>query len=151
MGYKITAPLCRDGSKKNHKSTIGDVVVQWVEGVAEVTEADYNKVKPRLEGIGGYGFGEDSPKETVDPSIAPDTDPESRSFGTEVTTLPDAPVVVQSPTPEPEKKSRMFGMVSVENTISEIKAFAGNQNPPIQLGKARTKPEMIAVIEKHFK
>ncbi|HDP98063.1 MAG TPA: hypothetical protein ENN22_02635 [bacterium] len=116
MGILVRAPKCRDGSLKNHSSTIIGKPVEWKNGIAELTETQYEAVKT----IKGYVLVVSENEEIIEP--------EPKKTG---------PVMIGE-------------MPLMENTSKEIREFALNQNPPVDLGKARTKIEMLRKISKHF-
>jgi len=163
MGILVRAPKCRDGSLKNHKSIIIGKPVEWKDGVAELTEAQYEAVK----GIKGYVPVVPEvikPVITKEPEIVIVSDVIEEIVPEVTEEVPEPvipepepePIITKEPEkiiePEPEKTGpSMIGeMPTMENTSREIREFAARQNPVIDLGKARTKIEMLREISKHF-
>ncbi|MCK4448909.1 MAG: hypothetical protein KAW56_17730 [Candidatus Marinimicrobia bacterium] len=48
----VKAPRCRDDSLKNHKTLIGDKIVEWINGIGKMSEMTWKELKS----IPGYVF-----------------------------------------------------------------------------------------------
>jgi hypothetical protein len=142
MGYIITAPKCKDGKLKNGKTIVGDVTVEWTDGIVRMEKAEFAEVWPLVKKIPGYSFVEanDEGKPVNEKSTG---DKDARDNSGSDDTLADRGLI--------DDITIVGEMVSIENTANEIKEFAAKQNPVIDLGKVKTKAEMIATIKSALK
>jgi len=157
MSVIVKAPKCRDGMLKNHLSTVKDESVEWKSGLAEVSEETWEVLK----GIPGYELCES--KATVisyEPGVESDIEEigheNSENLELLSTEIPSNEEIDENPVTETIVESDEIQeppkiadkMVTVDNTVKEIRAFASDNG--IAIGNAQSKKDLLKKINKHF-
>lgn len=164
MGIIVQAPPCRNGQLKNHDSIIEGKTTMWKDGIADLTEDQWEAVKdiPGYVKIKVMKQEARTKKAEIPETITSKPEPKPEPIVESEPIIPEPEIETADITldktakndetePKSTQKRRLIGKkVTIDNTANEIKKFASRQVPPIDLGKCRTKSEMLKEIAKNF-